>query len=84
MLNYMATYRNTDKKPYDNILSTSIITALGGGFMKHNNKSISTSALPCFATVNSKCNRKVFDIINGTSAVKVDPEPEGKFCPFDR
>lgn len=65
-------------------LNASIITALGGGFMKHTNKSISESALPCSATVTSKRNRNVLDIINGTSAVRSEPEPEGKFCPFDR
>lgn len=84
MLNYMATYRNTDKKPYDNILSSSIVTALGGGLMKHANKSISESISPCFATISSKRNRNVLDIINGTSAVISDPEPEGESCPYAR
>lgn len=80
----MATYRNTDKKPYDNILSASIVAALGGGLMKHTNKSISESISPCFAKVSSKRNRNVLDVINGTSAVISDPEPEGGFCPSAR
>lgn len=65
-------------------LSASIVTALGGGLMKHTNKSISEAILPCHATVTSKRSRNVFDIINGTSAVISEPEPEGSFCSFAR
>ncbi|MCM1500770.1 MAG: hypothetical protein NC124_20115 [Clostridium sp.] len=84
MLNYMATYRNTDKKPYDNILSVLNVAALGGGLMKHDSKAISEAVLPCSAIVTTKRSRNVFDIINGTLAVKSDTEPESRFCPFDR
>lgn len=84
MLNYVATHRNTDKKPYDNILKASIVTALGGGFMKHTNKSISEAIMPCSVATVAKRSNNLFGIINGTSAVISDPEPEGKICPFDR
>lgn len=63
-------------------LKGSIVTALGGDFMRNTNKSISRTILPCIATETSKRNRNVSDIINGTSAVI--SEPEGKLCPFDR
>lgn len=65
-------------------LRSTVLTALGGGFMKHTSKSISEAIMPCSAATASKCSHNLLGVINGTSAVISDPEPEGKFCPFDR
>ena len=65
-------------------LKASIVTALGGDFMKHTNKSISEAIMPCSVATVSKRSRNLLGVINGTSAVISDLEPEGKLCPFDR
>lgn len=52
--------------------------------MKHTNKSISEAIMPCSVATVTKRSNNLFGIINGTSAVISDPEPEGKICPFDR
>ena len=84
MLNYMATYRNTDKNRMITFSKASTITILGGDVMKRFNQSaISESVKPCSITETIKRKRDVFGII-GTSAVIAEPKPEGKPCPSAR
>ena len=56
-------------------LKASIVTALGGDFMKHTNKSISEAIMPCSVATVSKRSRNLLGVINGTSAVISDLEP---------
>ena len=65
-------------------LDTSIVNTLGGGFMKHTNKSFSELASPNVVTIASKLKHNTFGNIDGTSAIIADLKPKGKFCPFDR
>lgn len=67
-------------------LRSTVVTALGGGFMRNTNKSISRAIPSCMTAEIFKRNsnvRNAFDIINGTSAVISESEPESKPCSFD-
>lgn len=65
-------------------LKTSAVVAFGGEHMNSFNKSnISQSTARCLMAQITKRNNKS-SIINGTSAIIADMEPEGKFCSFDR
>lgn len=65
-------------------LDNSIANILGGGFMKHTNKSISELTPPHVVTIASKLKNNTLGNIDGTAAIIAELEPEGKLCPFDR
>lgn len=65
-------------------LDTSIANILGGGFMKHTNKSISELTSSHVVEMASKLKNDALGNIDGTSAIIAELEPKGKLCPFDR